>query len=91
VHNVLEAAVYSKPVFFGPGYQKYAEAKGLVKAAGAFPVEGKDEFIAHLNNFILHPDLQKEAGLRSGYFVNTNTGAVEKILSYIQEKRLLTN
>ena len=29
VHNVLEAAVYSKPVVFGPVYDKYAEAAEL--------------------------------------------------------------
>ncbi len=30
VHNVLEAAVYGKPVLFGPYYQKYHEAIDLI-------------------------------------------------------------
>ncbi len=34
VHNVLEAAVYAKPVLFGPYFQKYTEAVELVKAGG---------------------------------------------------------
>ncbi|ULT42342.1 hypothetical protein KRR40_01535 [Niabella defluvii] len=31
IHNTLEAAVYGKPVLFGPNYQKFAEAIGLIK------------------------------------------------------------
>ncbi|MBL0144606.1 MAG: hypothetical protein IPP48_01410 [Chitinophagaceae bacterium] len=35
VHNVLEAAVYGKPVLFGPVYEKYTEAIDLVESGGA--------------------------------------------------------
>ena len=35
VHNVLEAAVYGRPVLFGNNYKKYREAVDLVKAGGA--------------------------------------------------------
>jgi 3-deoxy-D-manno-octulosonic-acid transferase len=31
VHNVLEAAVYGKPIIFGPEYEKYIEAIELVE------------------------------------------------------------
>lgn len=34
VHNVLEAAVYGKPVVTGPYYHKYAEAVGLINEKG---------------------------------------------------------
>ena len=39
VHNVLEAAVYGKPVIFGPVYDKYIEAVELVGSGGGFSVE----------------------------------------------------
>ena len=39
VHNVLEAAVYHKPVIFGPVYEKYVEAKELVEQGGGFPIK----------------------------------------------------
>ncbi|MBK8489245.1 MAG: hypothetical protein IPL48_15845 [Bacteroidetes bacterium] len=32
LHNVLEASVYGKPVFFGDNYQKFNEAVELQKA-----------------------------------------------------------
>ena len=35
IHNILEAAVYGKPVVFGPNYKKYREAKELIAAGGA--------------------------------------------------------
>jgi 3-deoxy-D-manno-octulosonic-acid transferase len=91
VHNVLEAAVYHKPVFFGPYYEKYREAIGLVASKGAFPVQDKNELIALLNQLLLNPAFYGETGEKAGQFVKNNTGAVEKIMNYIQEKRLLTN
>jgi 3-deoxy-D-manno-octulosonic-acid transferase len=35
IHNTLEAAVWGKPVFFGPNYQKFKEAKELIARGGA--------------------------------------------------------
>ena len=35
IHNTLEAAVYGKPVLFGPAYQKFNEAIELVANGGA--------------------------------------------------------
>lgn len=31
IHNILEAAVYGAPIFFGPNYEKFNEAVELVK------------------------------------------------------------
>ena len=39
VHNVLEAAVYGKPVVFGPEYSKYIEAVELIEAGGGISIE----------------------------------------------------
>ena len=36
VHNVLEAAVYGKPVVYGPEYDKYREAVELIEARRCF-------------------------------------------------------
>ena len=30
IHNTLEAAIYGKPVLFGPNYEKFREAIGLI-------------------------------------------------------------
>ena len=58
VHNVLEAAVYGKPVIFGPIYDKFIEATELENAEGAYVVEDALElekiFNELLSNAILY-------------------------------------
>jgi 3-deoxy-D-manno-octulosonic-acid transferase len=91
IHNVLEASVYSKPVFFGPYYEKYQEAINLVGTKGAYSIKNEVEFVQVLQRFITEPLFYNETATSAGNFVKGNTGAVEKIMHYIQEKRLLTN
>ncbi len=91
VHNVLEAAVYGKPVVFGPEYDKYVEAEGLVEAGGAFPVENALELEQRLNSLLQDETQYRSACEAARKFVYEKKGATEKILSYIQEKRLLTS
>jgi 3-deoxy-D-manno-octulosonic-acid transferase len=95
VHNVLEAAVYHKIVFFGPYYHKYSEAVGLVQSGGglSFYDEKKDgSMLIQLIEGLLTDE--EEYQLRSreaGEYVRANRGATQKIIQYIQEKRLLTS
>ncbi len=91
VHNVLEAAVYSKPIIFGPVYEKFAEAVGLIEVEGAFDIENALELEEKLLFLLKDENAYKAACQASGNFVYANKGATEKIMNYIQEKRLLTN
>ena len=95
VHNVLEAAVYSKIVLMGHYYHKYSEAVGLVLSGGAIPFNNEKKDGALLKELIeaLFKD-REEYNYRSkaaGDFVRLNGGATKKIMQYIQENRLLTN
>lgn len=91
VHNVLEPAVYGKPVIFGPVYEKFMEAKGLLEAGGAFSitdtVELEDVFRELLENKEIYDDVCQKAA----NYVRSNAGATQQILHYIRENRLLTN
>ncbi len=91
IHNILEAAVYGKPVIFGPEYEKFAEAKNLVEAGGAYSVENALELEELLNEFLNDKDMLEESSRIAGEFVKNNRGATEKIMNYIQENRLLIN
>lgn len=95
VHNVLEAAVYNKIVLFGPYYQKYTEAVGLVQSGGgiSFTDVMKDgvPLAQWLDTLYLADDDFIKRSNAAGEFVQQHRGATEKILTYIQEKRLLTN
>ena len=92
VHNVLEAAVYGKPVVFGPVYEKFNEATGLVQAGGGISVDGGPVKLETILNTLLTDEAErKRRGEAAKQFVYENAGASKKIIQFIQEKRLLTS
>ena len=95
VHNVLEAAVYNKPVLFGASYHKYTEAIGLVKSGGGLPFNDEKRDGVMLNELIqallINEEEYNYRSKAAGDFVQSNKGATQKIIQYVQEKRLLTN
>ena len=91
VHNVLEAAVFGKPVIIGPEYSKFIEAEGLVNSGGAYSVESTLEFERVINKLFNDNSLYNSVCTAAGDYVAVNGGATGIILKYIYEKRLLTN
>lgn len=91
VHNVLEAAVYGKPVVFGPVYDKYLEAVELVGSGGGFSVENALEAETLFTSLLIDKEEYDLACEASREYVYAKKGATEKIVAYIQENRLLTN
>jgi 3-deoxy-D-manno-octulosonic-acid transferase len=92
VHNVLEAAVYGKPVVFGPVYEKFDEAIGLLEAGGGFSIDaGPVKLESVLNGLLQHEMERKKTGDAARQFVLNNAGASQKIIEFLQEKRLLTS
>ena len=91
IHNTLEAAVYGKPVLFGPNYKKFKEAIGLIGNGGGISVATSNELATHLNK-ILTDKKELELRSRSSFeFVKQSRGATEKIINYIEANRLLTS
>ncbi len=95
VHNVLEAAVYNKPVLFGSFYHKYTEAVWLVKSGGGMPFydEKRDGVMLKelIEALLSNEEEYNHSSKAAGDFVRSKKGATQKIIAYIQEKRLLTN
>lgn len=91
LHNILEAAVYGKPVFFGPVYQKHFEAVELENAGGAISIENALELEAKLKELWENENLLKEKGEAAKRYVYAGAGATGYILDYIYKNRLLTN
>ncbi len=91
VHNVLEAAVYGKPVVFGPVYEKFDEATGLINDEGGISINGPLS-LEHVLNKLLSDETERiRRGKAANDYVLANAGASKKIIQYVQEKRLLTN
>lgn len=91
VHNVLEAAVYHKPVLLGPIYHKYAEVIELIEAGGAIVMHNKSDAQQNLAKLISDSIHRKSIGEKAGNYVAAKQGATEKTIEWIQLNRLLTN
>ena len=82
IHNLLEAAVWDVPVFFGPNNQKFQEAQGL-KKSGGFEISSYEDFAAQMNRFASEPDYLHAEGEKAGQFVKNLAGATDIVLSSI--------
>lgn len=80
IHNTLEAAVYGMPVVFGPKWQKFREARGLLNAGAAKSVKNYREFAAALDKAF---EQQVAMGQAATNYVNSELGATEKIYQEI--------
>ena len=85
IHNTLEAAVYGKPVIFGPNYHKFSEAVALTKNKGGFTYSNENELIEIIDGLLNSNDELEVSGKAAGKFVAENTGATQKILEYIRQ------
>lgn len=89
LHNILEAATFGVPVFFGNHYQKNPEADALIEANGAKSFE--DEFYAapFIIDLLKNPEVLKNLGENAGCFVEEQPDSAEiivkKILGDFQE------
>ena len=90
IHNILEAAVYGKPIVFGPAYEKFAEAIALVDRGGAFSVDNALALEALLDMLIGDNELLKSTSLTSKNYVMEMQGATKIIVKYLYENRLIT-
>jgi 3-deoxy-D-manno-octulosonic-acid transferase len=91
IHNILEAAVYGKPIIFGPEYEKFTEALDLVDKEGAFSIENALELERLLDKLLQDEALLKNTSAISKKYVYEKQGATNIIVNYLYEKRLLIN
>lgn len=85
IHNTLEAAVYGRPVIFGPNYGKFAEAVELIKKRGACSYNTDIELIEIFKKIISSENILQEYSFNAGAFVAESTGATNKILSWLKQ------
>ncbi|GAB3263103.1 glycosyltransferase N-terminal domain-containing protein [Larkinella harenae] len=80
LHNILEAATFRMPLFFGPNYGKFQEAVDLVKAGAAFPVTDSAQLDTVFRRLYEDPAV---ASAISGDYVTQNIGATSKVMSVV--------
>lgn len=83
IHNTLEAATYGIPVFFGPRYHKFKEARDLIEWGGGFSVDNYDDFFSLMERFMDDEEHRKESGTASGSYVQSMCGATRMIMEEV--------
>jgi 3-deoxy-D-manno-octulosonic-acid transferase len=84
IHNTLEAAVWGKPVFFGPNYDRFKEARDLISSGAGHVISGYDDFEQKANQLKSNEVLRNEMGLIARTYVEENVGATSKIMEGIK-------
>ena len=89
LHNILEAACYGIPIFFGDkNYQKFQEANDLIMRGGAFAVGGYTDLKKDFELLNNKPESFLLASAVTRSYVRENLGATTKIVSFC--KSILT-
>ena len=89
LHNILEAAVFGKPVIFGPEYEKNFEAAALIDNSGAISIENALELEKVLHELLDQPQEIITRGEAAKAYVYENSGATEKITRFLIENKLI--
>jgi 3-deoxy-D-manno-octulosonic-acid transferase len=91
IHNSLEAAVYGKPLIWGPRYNRYVEAMDLIERKGAFSVQNNHELESILNEHFTNNEKYGQSAAAAKSYVAEKAGATQKVMDFIYKNRLLTN
>ncbi len=84
LHNILEPAVFGIPILIGKTYGKFPEAKSLIELGGVTSLASSSAFNSTLQALIKNEVLRKQQGEVTKSFIESNTGAVLKILDYLK-------
>lgn len=77
--NILEAAVWGKPVFYGPSMDDFLDAKALLdKTGGGIEVRDGRELAERMLYYLTHPDEADAVGRLAKEAVMLNKGAADK-------------
>ena len=82
IHNTLEPMAHSKPLIFGPAFEKFPEAVSMIKEKAAFPINTTDELIQALNYFNQSVHAERAGKIAYQYLVD-HQGASDQVVNYI--------
>jgi 3-deoxy-D-manno-octulosonic-acid transferase len=84
LHNTLEPAVFGVPIIIGEHYNRFPEAKIMLKNKGMFSVKNSKELEQQLNRLIDNIELRKTSGETNLNYIKNNRGAVIQIMSFLR-------
>jgi len=85
LHNILEAATFGMPIFFGDkSYQRFQEATDLIELGGAFSVSSTENLTVLYNNLKKSESKRATVAKICQKYVIENTGATTQIMEVVK-------
>ncbi|WP_323788450.1 3-deoxy-D-manno-octulosonic acid transferase [Psychroserpens sp.] len=84
LHNILEPAVFGIPIIIGNNYEKFPEAKTMIKKGGVISVNGSNTLNIELEQLVNSEEDRIQLGSINEIFIKKNKGAVNQIMDYIR-------
>lgn len=85
-HNILEVAMWGKPVFYGPSMTDFADVKELLEANEAgFPVKDPQELAGRIVYFVDHPQEYRAAGQRAKKAALAQEGSAKRHVQLLKQ------
>lgn len=86
IHNIIEPAAFGMPVFFGPKNKKFPEAADMQTLNTGFEFNNSAHLEEQITPFLNRETKLQEAMMRQKQYIQSRTGAAEKITDYISSK-----
>jgi len=83
LHNILEPITFGVPIIIGQNFEKFPEAKTLLKRKGLFTVSNASECTQILTKLVTDEVFRNQTGKIAKQFAESNIGATKKIIDYI--------
>ena len=81
-HNIIEAAIWGVPVFYGPNMKDFADAKDLLEKNGAgFMINNSTELVERIREFAAEPLLLNKVSEAAGQTARSQQGTAGRQLA----------
>ncbi len=85
-HNILEPAVFGRPILFGPFMRNFREiAETFLAAGAAIRVTGEQDLAETLCELLGEPERRRRMGEAASAIIDANRGARERTLAVIEQ------
>ena len=84
-HNIMEAARWGRPVFYGPSMKDFADAKELLeKGGGGFQVDNAGDLRGKIRQMTVTPELYQRAAVNAARVAAGENGATDRQLQPVR-------
>lgn len=85
IHNILEAAAFGLPLFFGPNHKSFPEAQALLDLGLAFEIDKKGIAEKNLDALLRNSELRNQQSQKLKSFVTNHAGATSCIVKNLEK------